>query len=1150
MAEVHNEIGGGHFHGPVVQAGRVDRLVLGSTEDDRPTHPPLTSWRGRPSPTPALVDLLEAQREATESLPYRLLGMRRQPELTRVYVQQRIRPQDVDATAEADRKGAAPRKQAERAERAVPLTEVLDGDRHLVVVGEPGAGKSTLCHLHTQRICDHWLDGADGPPPLAEPVLPLRVPARALAADAPWGELLAEGAQEALGSLLTHRPRPSLLGRRALGARWLVFVDGLDEITDRDARAQVIRAVAARMRRAADHRLVVTTRPLDDAELAPFEQNGVDTYVLQPFGAVELDEFAAGWFRAQDPATYRARAEEFTRQVRDGRLRELVRNPLLATIAAIAKTLEPERGLPGTTTELYGRFMDHLLADSASGRRTLPQLRRSLRDRPARLALAEWVEERRVEIVEHLAATRLAGDAPLFDAACAWVAQRRDELPSGWREDLRAVLAGCGVFVRAETTLRFLHHSFAEFLAARAHARRIGPDFPGVGPWIARGLHPATESYASFTFALWGRDHDIGPVLRELLDCDRGRVLLAGRLLAEDVPVADDLVAAVVDRLVDLLLAHGMLTRGFDAEQHEEVQEVGRVLAALGPRSGSLVGRLTRLRDDPDVGVSVRVECAVALGRLADPVAAADWLERAVGDLDPPAVLHAMTGLVEVDPRGIDRAERLLARLGDAGPDYVVTAAAIVILLELDRTAAAAALVGDLVGRLRADLGEEPALPAPPTRAADHPGSLRVVDSWDDTPFTWSVVARLAERAGRPAEAAWAARRELAGDPDTDTFPEAAATLLRTGGDGAVAEVLAVVARRPPAFALAAADAFQEAQLPDEAAALALSRLGSPTAAPWELTRAAVLLLDCGVPVDDVVRPFLADAVSPLEPAFVDFAHRLAVEGHPGQACLLARRTVADPSAGLYPFWRAAKVLVDFGGEGSAEEVHRLVLDRPPVQRAQVASALHDAGRVDLTDDLVDGLLDERAPVEVLTELVSDLAADAPGSPAVGRLLDAALPEAGSCGPRDLHDLASALAASGRAGEAVPLARRALLAALREEGSLRSFVDKWLDLAGAAVVEEVVGEVLSRDLKAGTRMDVADAMAARGLLGPAASLWLDVARHHGEAVDHGVNAALRLVRAGRRAQVLAAVRDELAEPRSSGATRSRLRALLAWIEGF
>jgi hypothetical protein len=203
---------------------------------------PLRSWDERPALTGELEDLLDAQCEATEALPYGLLGVH-QPTLTEVYVRQSVRRSIADRSQESmeDRERNSivrAKSHADQSirERTLSVTEALNGNQHLLITGEPGAGKSTLGYVYVQRLSRYWLEGQATQAPVDEPVLPLRIPARALARPDAWSELLAAGASEALGRLLATRPRPELFSQKNLGARWLVFVDGLDEIVSSATR--------------------------------------------------------------------------------------------------------------------------------------------------------------------------------------------------------------------------------------------------------------------------------------------------------------------------------------------------------------------------------------------------------------------------------------------------------------------------------------------------------------------------------------------------------------------------------------------------------------------------------------------------------------------------------------------------------------------------------------------------------------------------------------------------------------------------------------------------------------------------------------------------------------------------------------------------
>jgi predicted NACHT family NTPase len=63
------------------------------------------------------------------------------------------------------------------------IREALDGNDHLLVTGGPGQGKSTLSLRLAADIAAEWAaPTGNGTAPLAEPVVPLRLTARELAA--------------------------------------------------------------------------------------------------------------------------------------------------------------------------------------------------------------------------------------------------------------------------------------------------------------------------------------------------------------------------------------------------------------------------------------------------------------------------------------------------------------------------------------------------------------------------------------------------------------------------------------------------------------------------------------------------------------------------------------------------------------------------------------------------------------------------------------------------------------------------------------------------------------------------------------------------------------------------------------------------------
>jgi hypothetical protein len=255
----------------------------------RAQEPRITSWAEIPMPSLALHDLLEAQCASVERLPYELLAVQ-EPPLSSVYVRQQVRTRA--ATERREREDtAAGRPVAEEPPALagprpmVSVPDALEQHDHLLVTGEPGAGKSIMSSYLARNLSRLWLrEDSVVDAPITEPVVPLRVSARSLDSSGSWSAVLAEAACRSFGRGMREDPDPSLFAGRVQGARWLILVDGLDEIPDPRLRREVIRSVAQHARPGSDYRFVVTTRALPESELAPLSTGNVGNYVIEPFG--------------------------------------------------------------------------------------------------------------------------------------------------------------------------------------------------------------------------------------------------------------------------------------------------------------------------------------------------------------------------------------------------------------------------------------------------------------------------------------------------------------------------------------------------------------------------------------------------------------------------------------------------------------------------------------------------------------------------------------------------------------------------------------------------------------------------------------------------------------------------------------------------
>ncbi|WP_460396382.1 NACHT domain-containing protein [Actinophytocola sediminis] len=587
----------------------------------------VAGWRQSPGFSPAIRSLMHAQVQAALELPYRLPGARR-PSLATVYVRQDLgsgveEPQSEQPrpTPILDDRGRivdlpdAPKVRVAVRPPARTVRDALDSDRHLVVAGGPGQGKSTLSLRLAADIANRWHGPADADVPLTEPVVPLRLTARELATrlELPFAQALAESARVEYGALLRVPLDASTLSDRVDGCPWLVLVDGLDEVANAAERDRLVSVLSAWASESPDspYRVVVTTRPIEGAALAPLQRIGAARYELQPFDEDALRHFAESWFGDVGVST----ADRFLREVREAHLDELVKVPLLATIAAIVFEQYGDRPLPDNQYELYEAYLSYLA--------------------PARADVSELFGHHRTPLLEHLGRVRLESDASLVAAAHDWVLVNipSRELVMGWQDVLTTFLASTGPLVIRSDDLSFLHHSFAEHLAATAIARglpeRFSPDDDGFATYLHTGQVKESGRHARAVLLHYTRlrPNEADRVMRWMHVGTPDQHLLAARLLARHIPAS----TGAVDEFLETV-------RGWAMTSQDTGKEILRQACRAAHHPG-LDRWLFDLMRNTDTPWYSRIETATALVtrlRSTHTVAAATLLRTVVDDIEVP----------------------------------------------------------------------------------------------------------------------------------------------------------------------------------------------------------------------------------------------------------------------------------------------------------------------------------------------------------------------------------------------------------------------------------------------------------------------------------------------------------------------------------
>jgi len=260
--------------------------------------------------------------------------------------------------------------------RRIPAQEMINQEARLLLLGDPGSGKSTLVNFLAYVLARAGrAEGSEGWLGRLTPwdhgsLLPVRVILREFAAGLPAGTRRGK-------ATLFLRHLGGMLDEWGLGAFWphlhqalgeekqpiLFLLDGLDEVRA-ELRQVVMASVDDFAGRYRWHRYLVTCRPYAYVG-QPWRLSGFREVTLAPFSQEQVARFISAWYdelaqrgrftRAQ--AT--ARAERLRTAADRADLRCLAERPLLLTVMALLHTFRGQ--LPEDRVELYRWTVDLLL---------------------------------------------------------------------------------------------------------------------------------------------------------------------------------------------------------------------------------------------------------------------------------------------------------------------------------------------------------------------------------------------------------------------------------------------------------------------------------------------------------------------------------------------------------------------------------------------------------------------------------------------------------------------------------------------------------------------------------------------------------------------------------------------------------------------
>ena len=403
-------------------------------------------------------------------------------------------PQDEPSTQRHHRQD----RLAERNTRPLSALEAIVNHRRLVLLGNPGSGKSTCLNYLTLCLTAHalepaqqWLARLRQWPQKDADIVPVPVVLRDFA------QWLPVEAKQAAPSHLWHfiaerLEKQSLafatdaLHDRLEHGRAMLLLDGLDEIPTPRQRTFIRDAVTTFARRYRQCRLVVTCRTLSYQQ-PEWQLGDFETCTLAPFTAEQIDAFIAGWhvelarLGSIAPGAVDGATRHLQAAVRRPDLWRLASNPLLLTVITLVHTHKGR--LPEARALLYKEAVEILLwrwdQVRVLGDTEPPRLQQLLTQANSTVGNLQSTLERLAFEAHQAGGT---GDAEgVADIGETQLSRALAELhPAGswdWaREAIDVIKQRAGLLLeRAPGVYTFPHRTFQEYLAGAHLATE--PDF-------------------------------------------------------------------------------------------------------------------------------------------------------------------------------------------------------------------------------------------------------------------------------------------------------------------------------------------------------------------------------------------------------------------------------------------------------------------------------------------------------------------------------------------------------------------------------------------------------------------------------------------------------------------------------------------------
>lgn len=333
---------------------------------------------------------------------------------------------------------------------SIPLQEAVQAHPKLLVVGDPGSGKSTFLKRVAFDLCKNWQEGDPLPARIEAAVLSTYIAQRHTTKEGPADASSPDWIPAFLGAQCDEKNRG--LGaddfrERLKAGECHVLIDGLDETPDEPSRERMAKLIREAAQAFDGCRFVVTSRPEGKVSIQGFEEALIED--LQPQAIRAFLAKVAKQLYQEDGAKEQRFREDLEAAVNGRReIRKMTRNPVMLTALAVLQHNNVK--LPEKRVDLYGSILEWLSKQRAKPGR-LPASECLLRLRELALAMQNHEEGRKKQAPLVWAGEKLASRFENREAA---------------ERFLSAEQTDSGIVVSRGPDIAYWHLTFQEYLAA------------------------------------------------------------------------------------------------------------------------------------------------------------------------------------------------------------------------------------------------------------------------------------------------------------------------------------------------------------------------------------------------------------------------------------------------------------------------------------------------------------------------------------------------------------------------------------------------------------------------------------------------------------------------------------------------------------